>query len=78
MQNKLWNYTNVSNSNYTSIKTKNAICDAMHDKCGGLQLKPLAKGGFSVPLFLSFYLCRNVLFHFIFDENMNNFFQMLN
>jgi hypothetical protein len=58
-QNKVWNCTNVSNSNYTPIKTKDAICDAMHDKCGGLQPKPLTKGGFSVdiPLFIYFYLC---------------------
>jgi hypothetical protein len=81
MQNKVWNCTNVSNSNYTSIKTKDAIYDAMHDKCGGLQLEPLPKRGFSVDvhLFHYLYLCQNVLKLFNnFYENMNNFFNMSN
>jgi len=49
----------VSNSNYKSIKTKDAIYDAIHDRCGGLQPDPPTKGGFSVdvPFFLSLYLC---------------------
>jgi hypothetical protein len=68
MQNKVWNYTNVSNSNYTAIKTKNAIRDATHDGCGGLQPDPPTKGSFSVDvfLFLSLYLCRNVKNYVIF------------
>jgi len=32
MQSKVWNYTKMSNSNYASIKAKDAICDAMHDR----------------------------------------------
>jgi hypothetical protein len=76
LQSKVWNCTNVSNSNYASIKTKDAIYNAMHDKCGDLQPKPPTKGGFSVDvlLFIYFYLCRNVKILFnIFNENMNSF-----
>jgi hypothetical protein len=70
----------VKNSSCTSIKTKDAIWVAMHDRCGGLQPEPPPKGGFSVdvPLFLSLYLCPNVFKIFnIFNKNMNNIFKYI-
>jgi len=64
VQSRVWNCTDVSNSNYASIRAKDAICDAMRDRCGGLRPEPPAEGGATadVPLFLSLYRDSAVLY----------------
>lgn len=68
MPSKVWNYIDVSNSNYASIIAKDVICDAMPDRFKGLQPKPLVEGGASVDVPWAFSLYHDFT---IFYRDMN-------
>jgi len=73
MQSRVWNYIDVSNSNYALIIVKDAICDAMHDRCKGFQLKPPVEGGANagVSWFLSLYHDFVILYKDMSDVNLH-------
>lgn len=64
VQSRVWNCTDISNSNFASIRAKDAICDAVRDACDGHRPEPPEEGGSlaDVPLFLSLYRDKAVLY----------------
>lgn len=63
VQSRVWNCTDISNSNFASVRAKDAICDAVRDACGGHRPEPPEQGSLAdVPLFLSLYRDTAVLY----------------
>ena len=53
----------MSNSDFATLRAKDAICDAVRDACGGERPEPPEKGAVvDVPLFLSLYKDTAVLY----------------
>lgn len=63
VQSRVWNCTDISNSNFASVRAKDAICDSVRDACGGHRPDPPAPELMvDVPLFLSLYRDTAVLY----------------
>lgn len=63
VQSRVWSCTDISSSEFATLRAKDAICDAVRDACGGDRPEPPEKGAVvDVPLFLSLYRDTAVLY----------------
>jgi 23S rRNA G2445 N2-methylase RlmL len=63
VQSRVWSCTDISSSEFATLRAKDAICDAVREACGGNRPEPPEKGTVvDVPLFLSLYRDTAVLY----------------
>lgn len=72
VQSRVWNCTDISSSEFATLRAKDAICDAVREACGGNRPEPPEKGiVVDVPLFLSLYRDTAVLYRDLSGVSLN-------